>query len=1490
MVWALPVLIGMWGAAYLRSCVRALEVSNTPVAYPLSTPGGVLDLRAEAWRLEWRANRIAFARVTVHEPGGALLARIDRLALADLIPGAKGPLTATVDGAWMMLERLSDGTLKLQRYMPEPDPDAKSVPFEIGVSGATVQFVDHSGPATWRRRVFAKSLLAQTDGKAFSGRLDAEIESAGPVRGAVRLKEGELFVDASSDGLAVADLLQRFSSTPDRRYLPELARVKVETAFVVGRVRLRGSDKRPLQAEGYGQVAARRLTVDGEAYGDVEFGGLVQGDAAAGDLRVASGTFVADGKGAVRWGERATVGGEVVASAAALRDMPDALRRLVPPTLRSDRPRYEGWVGYADDALELSGFVQARSVTYQAEAVARPSARVAMAGDALLARVEEAEWQGSNLTGLVAVQPSTGKLAGKLEGAEVRLERWARRLGLDLVGEAGVEAILEGTTSDPLVALVGDAQATLTWSNRRLPLGRVSFAAQADAKSLVVNRFRSDGQLGLLVGDGRVDLKSGALNLELLGHNVPLELLDPSLEGRSSATVKVGGTTANPVATGRAEAFDVRVASKDSNLDLAIPVAVAEFSVDRKRFVASDLLAIRGASRLEGSGAYTFQTGAINAHGAVEGLQLSDLLGDDYAGSINAPRLYATGTLDDPRIEASLDGHSLVAHALTVDGVRAEAVFEDRTLRVVEGALRLGKGTLAATGTYQVDRKQAAFDLVGDALDLDRVMVNSSLDVAITGTWGARAKGTWSEDAGLTFDGSVDIEGLRLNGTDLGRGSWTVAANRDVWTASGSVGLLEGFIEVPEARYDAASEQIQGEFLTQNIKLQDLLRIGERYWTPKDEELQPDSWLARLGSLQGLSNSRVVVSGSVRDPNVDEANVELNDLRFEGRESGDLSLKGRRAGDQWSVDSLQWTGGPGDLMGSGIYSQSGALDFDAELQNINASWLALLYPSFANLKGQADMSIRATGTVEEPLVQASLGYREGAAADQDRRQLELLATAQKGSLSAEGSYYFEGFTGPIVATLPFEFPFTIPSDRPISAKVTLPDRDVRELKDLLPWLDVERSSGTVSGELNLSGTTERLALAGGLRAKGERLASEGVATHLQDYSVEALLRDDVVEFVGSAAGSGGGRVSLDGGRYAIGNVADSIGQTNDVLLTRDLAGRVVLDHLKVDQGSYGGTLFSGEVSGAVVLTGTAKQPVLTGDLAARGGSFTLGEMPESSAGPAFPIDPRFSVNLLLEDHLALQAGTGRFRLSGGGRLEGSLSQPLVAMDFEVEQGSLRLPNARVFIEPGGTIGVLYRTSPYGAAMAQANVNLTGRTQISAPGLGNTIELYSVTLGIRGDLMRDNGLSIVASSDPPTLSQDRILTLLGQGELLAGRPGESRSVGLGQQLQAALSIALPYVLGGFTERIGQSLGLDYLGVEYAGSSLVTVTAAKSLGKNLALSGRRQISNPLPGQPVQYDIRLSYRLPVRNRLLSRLSFSVGTDQDRPWKLSVEYGIRF
>ena len=134
-----------------------------------------------------------------------------------------------------------------------------------------------------------------------------------------------------------------------------------------------------------------------------------------------------------------------------------------------------------------------------------------------------------------------------------------------------------------------------------------------------------------------------------------------------------------------------------------------------------------------------------------------------------------------------------------------------------------------------------------------------------------------------------------------------------------------------------------------------------------------------------------------------------------------------------------------------------------------------------------------------------------------------------------------------------------------------------------------------------------------------------------------------------------------------------------------------------------------------------------------------------------------------------------------------------------------------------------------------------------------------------------------------------MAILGQRELI-----ESLAVGATRNQQdllrgAIYTLAIPQITGGITRGLANALKLDYFAVEYNPFEETIFSAAKTLAKGLTLTLRRQLAEPIQGKR-RYELKLAYRLPTHDKFLSRVRFGLGFDQDRPWKLTIDFVKRF
>ncbi|RYG30656.1 hypothetical protein EON81_24505, partial [bacterium] len=452
---------------------------------------------------------------------------------------------------------------------------------------------------------------------------------------------------------------------------------------------------------------------------------------------------------------------------------------------------------------------------------------------------------------------------------------------------------------------------------------------------------------------------------------------------------------------------------------------------------------------------------------------------------------------------------------------------------------------------------------------------------------------------------------------------------------------------------------------------------------------------------------------------------------------------------------------------------------------------------------------------------------------------------------------------------------------------------------LMDGLDATRTSGTVGGVAVLKQAPGGAAqLSGRIEAKGE-LAVEGLEDTIKKLDASMTLRGTDLVLVVNGQPSRGGTVAstttLDLGDPL--KLAGDIAQQGPgPVLARpleskiDLTGVVVRQSFERDaKALLSGGFINGNVSGAVTVKGRMNAPLVAGSLDISGADTTIPTVQSQpgGGGESF-VDPSFDLRVRLTDPAHVKSATADLNLLGGGRIGGKLSALDITSRLNVEKGSIRLPGSNVILEQGGTIDVAF--DGRNESGAEALVNLEGRTAVTAQSPSGTIQRYDINLVVRGDLLKDGGLVLNATSDPGDLSQDRILALLGATDTLnVLNTGTDRGSAEGQVRDALIGFALPSLLDPITGRLARSIGFDYLTLEYNPFEKASVVFGRALNGGFSIQGRRQLE-PIAGQPVRYDVRLVYR-PRRTRgILSRIGFSVGSDETRPLKFAVEYSVRF
>ncbi|MEQ1822337.1 MAG: translocation/assembly module TamB domain-containing protein [Fimbriimonadaceae bacterium] len=1474
--WLVPfALVAYRGGTYVWACVLELSGGSHAANIDLQTPGGVLKIRADHFVFDIKENRLQLAGVTVYEPDGKKLASFAEATFVDFVPGQK-TVKGRVRGLRARLTRLSNGSWGFEKYMTSEAGEPSKVAFSVRLEDSAVRFEDLAAPGSKPRWISSSLVNFDGFGDEFVATATARIERAGTTKLSLHKHKGNggLDIEGTAD-IDLADLSQWLKRAPEGKDIDWLRDLSAKSMQAQGPWAF---SLTPKTSEFHSDV---RLSMTDVVYGTYRAQsayatGLITSQGFDGNLQATNLGTNARFSGRMRWDKTFWMSGEVRADAPNLTALPPFARSSVPKGLTFTNGEFVGWMNY-DSKFAVEGKVTARQLKFQNEQLTDGRAWVNVNSDGASVNLAGATFRGGPLKGYLRL--ANGEISGSIQAPKLSLGPVLKSYGVpNLQGTGSVVAVLSGRASKPRIAFQADGTALSTANDALLDLGKFTVRGSWFGDSVFVERAAVEGTNGSAFAKGKVNLTSRQLSMEVLAKEFPLAAVSDEVAGAASFSGNITGKFDNPKALGRGEVYGLKISGQD------LPVVIADISVENRRLRASNLVGFRRSSRVEGSAFLDFKTNAIGGEITATGIQLGEWFPDRMAGTLDVTKATIGGVLSSPTLTASISGRNLVAPGVKIDSAAGEIQYAKGAVQITQGTARSGNGVASGAGHYDMGRQTGSFDLVLSDFPLAKLLIESVRSLEVDGT--VSAKGTVSVAAGAfsNLDATGRVNGLKVGTEALGSGTFSLTHSGGTWGGSAMIGQLDSFVEVAKLEASPASESLAADVTAFNIPIPKLVAISRQFGL-EDEAYQ------YLSRLQGRFDFGGSIGGKWTNPIIESKTLTLDELKLDGVPSGKLDAKFSRNDSIWTIEKLSLEG-PGDLTATGTVDERGNTSLEGSLKNVGSEWLSLLIPGIQGVPGRYDVSqIVVTGPTKSPLIQASVGFK---ASGTNNRSLDVDMRISDGMVEADGLYRVDGFTGGITAEIPFAYPFKIAEHEDLLATLNLPERKLTEFEELWKGLDPTRTRGAVSGELQVKGRPGNLIFSGSAKLKPDangdvRIAQKDVDTYLTNLDVSVLFDGEHLGVDGTGRSSAGGTISAIGLKVGLVDVFGALaGGDREKFFGNIVSGSLIADKFQIAQGK-GGNASTGSLSGDLRLKGTVGEPIISGDITLDSGNLTLPQLEEKPPGDPPSIDPKFNIRLRTAMPIRLRAAAGQFDVSGEGNLIGSLITPDLTSTLTVRKGSIRLPNARIAVDDGGIVKISYRSSSSGLIAARADVDIEGQTQLSAERISGGVERYDIRLKIRGNLLEEKGVVITAESDPPDLSQDRILAMLGQGDFIRGL-GLGNSSITEQFRNALIGVALPYLAGSLTDRLAQQLGLDYINVEYNSLDNLSVTAALAIGKNLVLSGRRQITSAIPGEGVRYDIRLTWRPTFGGRTLRRLRFSIGTDQDRPWKIAVEYGIKF
>lgn len=792
--------------------------------------------------------------------------------------------------------------------------------------------------------------------------------------------------------------------------------------------------------------------------------------------------------------------------------------------------------------------------------------------------------------------------------------------------------------------------------------------------------------------------------------------------------------------------------------------------------------------------------------------------------------------------------------------------------------------------------------------------------------------------AKFTSNGRVDD--VTFNKSLIGSGDWDAGFNGENWSVNAFIGSLDEYFRIDNGSYNPRTDAIGGEFLTYQIPVQELLVAAE-----PSLGLSPDG-LDKLHMVNGKLGTLLQISGTTKNPTVEIPEFEISAIKLGDTNLGNFSIKGTYKDRDFTFrDGL--LEGPknaklalpfgasitlpdkfaipdGTAKVAGVYRSNGQMDIAGSIYGFPVSKFSSIAPPLQNVDvfvSSADFRVR--GSAEKPVLQSKVALSAGATPNGKAPQTGLLAqrlkvnanvtlSPEKGPddqairIDTDGDFHLSTIDGRLSGKVYLNSKYEVSRTAPLDAHLKLDgDRDVSAFFKGIDGVAFGDDGVKISGGFDIGKTWDNPSISGGLElktaavrySKVQDVIGKPIDLVLRDLSVKASIENDpksgyIVNAqtrTSSNYSKNNGFVALDAS-VALGDLKP---KPNDKgWKGKEISGTLTAKNFGIFQSFLQGSFVQANIDtgdeGPIKIAGTLEKPRIAGDIYFSNVKTILPTLNPTKSGNETPLlDPNLDLRFFAKEPMNIKASLAEVNASGDGSLKGTLSNMKADGLLTVDSGSLTLPGGNVKLSPDGTLRLRYESTPY-SNRAQLIANLHGETSLTALKNGISPERYDISLDINGDLLSNsNGLSLTASSQPGDLTQDRILQLLGRTDILTSFLQSGVNSSVESELKGAFaSFALPSVLNGLTNDIARNFGLDYFGVDYNVFEQASVSFVKRLGSDFYFQGRQQLFQPLPGQPLAYDFRLSYRPRRGPNAIRALSFSIGTDQLRPYKLSIDF----
>ncbi len=1487
------------GGSYLFNCFDTLTSPNVPIRFDYKSPGGNIELTADTFSYNIQSGNLYVFNAQVKGPNG-VIAKAARLSASGILLNRSEtePIRVSLFGSEAYVRRTRSGRLEIQDFLPKSQGPAGKLAFSVRADSSHLVLIDGTGSQDYRQEALIERFSVDGVGDEWIAGGSGTLDKVGHISASLQNVPAEgLYVRGNSAGLDLGSLLQHFRFTPEGRKFESITHFHAASLRAAGPFSMLLPKNKALSFSLQLTAHGTNLSYDNYKFERANFDGVIGEAGLAGKGTAQASGLAGSFDGSLRWKGGVQVGAKVDLRSASVAQSPEWLRNLIPREIQVRDAHYAGWIAYDNPrGITVEGALEGTSGVAYGEALSNPKLLLHVDRDRVRLGQMTASWHGNLVSGSLAIGLKDHKLAGVFSSPTVDLRSVASRFKqTGINGLASASVLLAGTTTSPQA----DFQANGTASYKDQVKGRFQASGRYADKVLILTRGLAETGKGTLVVDGQIG-NDQRVGMRLQAANLTLAPFLKGAEGAGSFKGRIDGTLKNPRAYGDLQAYGL------SYHGHMVPFASAHVDSDSHIARLTDFVAQQGPTEARGNLTYRYRDGLLGGKFEVSDLQPSEFLGEDVVGLVDLPSVTVGGTLKSPRLSARAEGSDLFYQGRRMNRIAATVQLRDNALTLENLSASLFDGTVSAVGTYDVTHKTGDFSLVLTDLGLTKLAAlppdSGRLDGKMSGTAAVHI----APDGSVTGNAKGDFDGVAFNDTQLGGGDFDLSAHGSVIEGSAQVGNLDGYQRIDHFAYDRDTDNFEAKLLVANTPLFQVYRATRRFYTDL-----PPNVLQLLRSTEGTLNVEASLHGPAKNPAVDLQTLDVTDLTVSGRQTGELKVSGQRVAEKYENVKVAWNGPAGNLKASGSVDPNRLLALDADLSEFDLSILGLASDSLAALRGKVTVNVLGSGSSRDPAFHASINSigtplgvvgADGEVSTIPDFAFDLYSIdvhqstlspdgIYRGGIDATGRMTFRGLEGKVTANVPLLYPFKIPENSPLMVGIDLPSTKIQTLQALIPGLDAAKTDGDLVGHIGIHGPWDNLLYEGGINLVASRLGFQGFSDRFHDVRMDLNLVGDDIKVSGGAAADKGGSLTLDALAKTPGVrrlIEELQGGPPDELWASPLSGVLMVKALNIDEVTPGKGRVSGVASGQLNLGGSLSSPLISGKAALANGKVVLPtDEIKPGTSPQFSLDPRFDISVAIAKSLNVRSSAANIDLGGTGSLAGSLKSPLLSANLVVQKGTFRLPTAKVTLEPDGTVKPSFHPGSPDGRDARIDVDLEGRTRVTAKGMNDRPQLYDIRMSIHGDLLQDGGLNLTATSNPPDLNQDQILAMIGQADTLRGLT----TIGSGGQTESRIrsalaGFALPSLLDPITGKIGEALGLESLTLTYDLNNQASIAFAKALGKDFTIVGSRQLTQPIPGLKTQYDLELSYR----SAKLRRFTFSIGADQDHPFKLSIEYGFRF